>query len=403
MPRKLLLALILASSTLTLPLKVEVFAASAPLSPEDLQLRNFLGKVYETMDSHYYLPVSKMLYSQFLEEFPAEKLIALNSKSKKTPNFVHLGAGLLVNRLKSPEDNFTNFVPPEKSKEFKEKAYAVTIDLGITGKKTKNGFEITHVQKHSEAFEKKVRAGDILKEVDGINVLSQEEKEIIKRLTPEQGKKTKLLILGFKTNIPYEIILESKSYFTETIKVEASPKPDVLVIRISHFNQMTGKDFGEELDLQNINSKKMLVIDLRDNGGGPPLAAREILGFFMPQNDFLFAIARKKQKPVMLASPNQSIRYEGPVTLLVNHKTGSAAEMFSGVLRSKKRAKLIGQKTAGATYLKSIYDFEDKSMIFMITSLTFLPDKSVFPKDGLTPDILLKENEDALQYTFQNL
>lgn len=105
----------------------------------------------------------------------------------------------------------------------------------------------------------------------------------------------------------------------------------------------------------------------------------------------------------MLTSPAKKELFEGSLYILVNSKTGSAAEMMSGVLQRKGVAKLVGEKTAGATYLKSIYDFEDKSMIFMITSLTFFYDRAVFPKNGLTPDILLDANTDSLQYVATKL
>ena len=129
---------------------------------DDRRLDQFLAKVYQTMDEHYYLPVSKAIYEKFVLEYATEKLKTLNERAKKTPDFVHLGAGLLVGKLKNPQDKYTNFVPPEKEKEFKEDAYALTEDLGIEGLKNPAGFLITRVQKHSEAFEKGLRPGDVI-------------------------------------------------------------------------------------------------------------------------------------------------------------------------------------------------------------------------------------------------
>ena len=377
-------------------------AAQTPVN-ENGRLAAFLAKVYETMDDHYYLPVSKAVYDDFLKNYTAERLMGLNKKTRQAGDYVHLGAGLLVNKLKSPSDRFTNFVPSEKTKEFKSNAYAVTEDLGIEGKKTAAGFEITKVEKHCEAFEKGVRPGDILLKIKGRSVNDMTEEEIRKALSPELGLVASFQFFFQATKKTAEITLESKSYFKETVSVTDSGIPGILVIKISHFNQKTSEDFSEKMSSYGLPRIKHLVIDLRDNGGGPPLAAREILGFFLPPNDPLFAIARKKKKPVMLMAPSQDVSYRGSATVLVNKKTGSAAEMFSGILQAKKIAKLTGQKTAGATYLKSIYDFEDKSMIFMITSLTYLYDRRVYPPDGLTPDITVGGDEDSLRVTLDKL
>ena len=379
-----------------------VFCDAPPVSDNQL-LKAFLDKVFLTMDEHYYLPVSRKIYDRFVEEYPAERLKILNQINKKARDFKHLGAGLLVNQLKSPSDKFTNFVPSEKSKAFKSSAYAVTEDLGIEGKKTKEGFVLSRVQKHSEAFEKGVRSHDTLLKIDGRSLDRMDELEINRELSPVVGTKKRLEIYFRAAQKTMEITLESKSYFKETVSVIPSGIPGVLVIKIEHFNQKTGTDFADELSGYGLERVKHLVMDLRDNGGGPPLAAREILGYFLPKDDLLFAIARKKMRPVMLTAPSQPLQYHGPVTLLINKKTGSAAEMFSGMMQAKKIADLVGEKTAVATYLKSIYDFEDGSLIFMITSLTFFYDRRVFPADGLTPDTVLAGETDGLSFVLDKI
>ena len=355
------------------------------------------------MDDNYYLPVSRKIYDDFLKEFPAERLLELHKKKHQVADFAQLGAGLLVNKLKSPTDRFTSLVPSEKTKDFKANAYAVTEDLGIEGNKIPQGFEITKVQKHSDAYQQGVRAGDWLLAINGKETASQKEESIRAQLSPVLASITRLRILTKTKNITQEISLESKSYFKETVSVLPSAQPGVFILNISHFNQKTSHDFSDEIAIFTQDKIKHLIIDLRNNSGGPPLAAREILGFFLPVNDPLFAIARKKQRPVMLSSPPQPVAYHGPVTILVNQKTGSAAEMFSGLMQAKQIAVLVGQKTAGATYLKGLYDLGDGSTIFMITSLTYFYDRRVFPPDGIVPDTLLNDNEDSLKFALEHL
>lgn len=368
-----------------------------PAADADSRLRTFLDKVFQTMDDNYYAPVSRETYEEFLSEYPARRLEAINAKTHQAADFMHLGAGLLVNKLKAKTDRFTNFVPSEKSKKFKEQAYAVTADLGLEVRKTAEGFEITRVEKHCEAFEKGVRRGDVILEIDGAPVSGMSEETVRTKLNPAVGTITRFRVRFKKDGKTAEISLESKSYFQETVSVEPVDAPGVLVLKISHFNQVTSGDAGDAIAAYPADKIRHLVIDLRQNGGGPPLAAREMLGFFLPPNDPLFAVARKKKKPVMLAAPAQPISYRGPMTVLVDEKTGSAAETLSGLLQAKGVATLVGHRTAGATYLKSIFDFDDGSLLFMITSLTFFYDRRVFPADGLTPDVTVEDGGDILR------
>lgn len=355
------------------------------------------------MDDNYYLPVSRSTYDRFIQEYPADRLIEINQRTKKVQDFYQLGAGLLVNQLKDPKDRFTSLVPSEKTKEFKSNAYAVTEDLGIEGKKIKEAFEITGVQKHSEAYAKGVRPGDVLLAINGEKITSLSEEAVLKQLSPILGSFTRLEIF-FSTLKKMEVVtLESRSYFKETVSSPASGIDGVLILKIGHFNQKTSIDFSDHIASYGPTKIRHLIVDLRDNSGGPPLAAREILGFFLPPDDPLFAIARKKKRPVMLTAPAQPTAYHGPLTVLVNQKTGSAAELFSGLVQAKKIGDLVGQKTAGATYLKSIYDLDGGSAIFMITSLTFFYDRRVYPPEGLDPDTVLAEDKDSLKVVLESL
>ena len=81
--------------------------------------------------------------------------------------------------------------------------------------------------------------------------------------------------------------------------------------------------------------------------------------------------------------------YKGDVMILVDQKSGSAAELFAGILQGKKRAKIMGTHTAGQVLLKSMFYFKDESMVLLVTGRGYFPDGSVFSFDGVRPDKFL--------------
>jgi len=84
---------------------------------------------------------------------------------------------------------------------------------------------------------------------------------------------------------------------------------------------------------------------------------------------------------------------------LVNKESGSASELFSGVLQKYKRAVLVGAPTAGKVFLKSMFHFDDESMLLLVTARGFFPDGSVFEFDGVKPDVIMDEGtEDAISF-----
>lgn len=379
----------------------EIFAQSSTATAsvpakDQKEFKDLLEWVYTTMNQQYYLPVSRAEFDRFTEEFPADKVRLLNERTHKTEDYIHLGAGLLVLRLRGGEDRFSTFVPPKKAEAFKQEIYAARTDLGLFGRPTAEGYLLERVEKHSNAFKEGLRPGDLILQIDQKPLAGLDVATIEDWLKPEVNQSRRLTVRGASDGRVAEITLTAESYFAETVKKIPVKEKDVLVLQIQHFNQKTSDDLGDEL-APLAASTRHLILDLRDNQGGPPLATREILGFFLPENDPLFFIVRKNRLPFLLSAARRSPRYAGVITVLVNEKTASAAETLSGVLREKGLARLVGHQTAGASYLKSLYDYADGSSVLLVTSRTFFHNQKVFPAQGLKPDLELAPEEDALE------
>jgi carboxyl-terminal processing protease len=142
------------------------------------------------------------------------------------------------------------------------------------------------------------------------------------------------------------------------------------------------------LQLIEAQHPKGLVLDLRGNPGGPPLAAREISAFFLKGGDELVYFQKRDQPKIDLDVPviDPQYQFKGPIVILVDGDTGSAAELFSGIMQFRGRAVVLGVNTAGQILLKSMFPMDDGSSIALVTARTHYPDGSVFGFDGITPD-----------------
>ncbi len=65
----------------------------------------------------------------------------------------------------------------------------------------------------------------------------------------------------------------SKEYFKQTVFLHPVPVEGVFCLEVPKFNRMTGEDMDHFLQLIEAQNPKGLVLDLRGNPGGPPLAA----------------------------------------------------------------------------------------------------------------------------------
>ena len=348
----------------------------------------FFEKIYKTMDENYYESVHREDYDRFLKAFNMQIYAQLKNE-KKSDDFVRWrSAAYLVDFLKTKEDIFSALYPPKPAEDYSKDALGERIDLGIDGEKIDAGFKVKHVEPRSDAYALGLRDDDMITSIDDKILSDLNQKDIESKLTPLKGAKIKLVYIDHERSQAHEIEPESKEYFKQTVFLKDMPIPGIFCLEIPKFNRMTSEDLLRFLTFIKERGAKGLILDLRGNPGGPPLAAREISSFFLKAGDLFAYFQKKGMDKAELDVPviPEGYKFEGPMVILVNKESGSSSELFAGVMQSKGRAVLMGENTAGQVMLKSMLDLGDKSMLLLITSRGHYPDGRTFSFNGLDPD-----------------
>ena len=132
-------------------------------------------------------------------------------------------------------------------------------------------------------------------------------------------------------------------------------------------------DLPETLDaaLKKLGDVKGLIIDVRGNSGGGFDTARAFRNF----------------DPADAAEPDRP-RYKGPIALLIDERCISAGEGWSSWFVAKKRAKLFGTHTAGASARRETYSLINGlyKVTFPVKAYTGFLDRPI-ERRGLEPDV----------------
>ncbi len=357
---------------------------------------SYFKEVYNTMEKNYYRPVAQEEYNRFLNVFDKEIYPTVKNAKKLNNYILWRSAAKLVDFLKDPKDDFSRFLPPRYAKKFEHEVLGEKIDLGIEGVLTSKGYDVSHVEPRSDAFVKGLRTGDVILRIDNKNVRRLTEKKIKELLTPPKGSLVRLRFRNHTDGKIKTIQVKSQQYFKQTVFLVPTHVPGIFCLSIQRFNRKTAEDLFRFLQFIENKKNDGLIIDLRGNPGGPPLAAREISAFFLEPNENFAYFQKRGEAKAWLRVPAipSKYRYQGPMAILVNKKSGSASELFSGVLQKKGRAQLFGEKTAGRVLLKSMFYLSDGSMMALVTGRGHFPDGSLFPYTGLIPDHYLKSATD---------
>ena len=148
-----------------------------------------------------------------------------------------------------------------------------------------------------------------------------------------------------------------------------------------------------------------LVLDLRGNPGGYITTLERFVGNFFDHDVKIADLkGRKEMKPILAKTRGKSI-FGGKLVVLVDSKSGSAAEIFARLVQLEKRGIVIGDQTPGAVMQARGYSHEVGTMNVVLygASITnadvIMSDGKSVEHVGVTPDeLMLPSAEDMKEH-----
>ena len=86
-----------------------------------------------------------------------------------------------------------------------------------------------------------------------------------------------------------------------------------------------------------------------------------------------------------------------PLVILINNGSASASEIFAGALKDHKRAIILGENSYGKGSVQSIIPLKNGGGMRLTISKYYLPSGKSISEVGVTPDILIEENENEFK------
>ncbi|WP_437761484.1 S41 family peptidase [Sorangium sp. So ce764] len=134
-----------------------------------------------------------------------------------------------------------------------------------------------------------------------------------------------------------------------------------------------------------------VMLDVRANGGGSTDGAIAALGLFLPGVP-LFPMRRRDGGVEVERSPDvpEERGWSGPLAVLVDGDSASAAEMIAGAIASYRRGVIIGDRTYGKGCAQEYLDDDAHVGVLRLTTLLYaLPDGAPVQKVGIVPQVQL--------------
>jgi Peptidase family S41 len=200
-------------------------------------------------------------------------------------------------------------------------------------------------------------------------------------------------IKGLLAKLGPGVRLQTRSEF-ERAKAVRPFRYDVVSNRFSYIRLGTLKanslsQLDNALGESRSRNVEGLILDLRTVSEDSDYdLANGVLSRFVGNGEQTFELTEKGAPESKKFTAKSASLYQGPIAVLIDKQTAGAAEVIAGVLKTKQRALLIGQPTAGQAVKYKTEPMGNLMVSVAQSEVQIAGLPSIFP-DGLAPDILV--------------
>lgn len=300
--------------------------------------------------------------------------------------------------VKGLNDEYSEYITKEDMKEYMQDTTGKYVGIGvyIANDIEKNEVVVLMPVKNSPAEKAGIKAGDVIKKVDGVEYKGEDLTACSNALKSEEGTVAKIEILRDSEIINIEVP-------RETIKLNHIDS-QVINNNIGYMEITTFDDGCYDEFVQNWNELKnksitSLIIDLRNNGGGIVTEATNIADIMVDKDRTLLIIAGKDRQEAITKSKKEK-EIDIPIVVLVNENTASASEILTAALKENNdNVKVVGKTTFGKGIIQTIYTLTDGSGLKLTTDQYYTPNHNVIHKIGIKPDYEVEFPEEENVYS----
>jgi carboxyl-terminal processing protease len=304
------------------------------------------------------------------------------------------------NMLKSL-DPYTVYYPESDADDF---TFMTTGKYGGIGSRVRGSGDyvvIIEVYKGFPADRSGIKAGDIIKKVDGVSLKGMTTDKVSDKLKGNPGsditltierngkesehsmKREKIII----PPVPYFGMLDSKTGY----------------IRFTTFTQNCIDDVKDALLSIKSNNPEQIILDLRGNPGGLLSEAVEIVNLFIgPGNVVVSTKGKVRQFDEDFKTTKAAVDEKISLAVLINRASASASEIVAGAIQDLDRGIIIGQRSYGKGLVQVTRPLSYNTQLKVTTAKYYIPsgrcvqalDFSHPNEDGsvgIIPDSLISE------------
>jgi len=311
--------------------------------------------------------------------------------------FIKAGVDNMLKTL----DPYTVYYPESEVDEFK---FMTTGKYGGIGSLVRGGDDYTVISEIYKGFPADlagIKAGDLLKKVDGVSLKGFNTDKVSEKLKGNPGTPITLTIERNGEETDYQLKRE---------KIAIPPVPyygmidsKTGYIRFRSFTQDCIDDVKNALTDLKTKNPQFIILDLRGNPGGLLTEAVEIVNLFVgPGNEVVSTKGKVKNFDEVFKTTKSPVDDKIKLAVLINRGSASASEIVAGALQDLDRGIIVGQRSYGKGLVQITRPLSYNTQLKITTAKYYIPSgRCIQARDfshpnedgsvGIIPDSLISE------------
>ncbi len=302
-------------------------------------------------------------------------------------------------------DQFNDYLNEEDFADFESQLKANYGGIGAWVGMRDGRFTVLTPMYDKPAYRSGLRPMDVIDRIDDVDITSMKQNDIIKLLKGEPNTTVRVRIYRRAWKEPRVVAVKREIIQIESVVSQMLPG-NIGYIRINSFNdgdpyrriKGTAELVKDALAASDRQGARGIILDLSNNPGGVMVSGVDVAKLFIGNSKMIVSSRGKKssRRATEYKAGIGAPRYQGPVAVVVNPGTASAAEILAGAMRDHKRAPLVGRKTYGKGSVQSLIGVQttrDRSRIKLTVAKYYLPNGDCIHGKGIEPDYKVPEND----------
>jgi carboxyl-terminal processing protease len=270
-----------------------------------------------------------------------------------------------LNAISNSFDPHTEYFSPATKEDFDINMTGTLEGIGASLKEDGSYIKVAEIIPGSAAWrQKELKPEDLILKVaqgdeEPVDVVDMPVNDVVKLIRGKKGTTVKLTVKkpdGRIIVIPIvrDIVIIEETYAKSAVITDQKSKGKYGYIFLPsfyhNFNSSKARNAASDLraELEKLKAEKVtgIILDLRNNSGGALEDAIKVAGLFIKSGPVV-QVKQSNGRVEVLRDPDSDIVYSGPVVVLVNSFSASAAEIVAAALQDYSRAIIIGSDTFG--------------------------------------------------------